>query len=760
MRRISPFIYRSLVLLAGVLLLGLMPSYAQVSVSLPDVTGESGTSGKIPITVGNLTGQDIISFQFTITYDNADVVDAINGVSTTGSLMQGRDNDLTVNTNVPGQISVAFASFTTLSEADLPLLYLDVDFGTTTGVSALDFSLLAGEEPQFNEVMADPIVNGSVTIPDIALYLPAHAMGLVGTSMMLPVTTQEIMAVDGVLSYTFTVNFDPAVVDITGVSVGGTASAGCSPESNPGAGQIIVAVGCSSEIEAEGGQTLIYLMADLLTPTLTPSALTWVPGSIVFNEGTPLGGGIDGWLSVSANAGPAFTEVPPATTMVEGALLEGTFAAVDPEGADVSLTLIAGGDVPNASFTDNGDGTGAFSFAPDLTQAGVYTFTVQASDGLLTADASLTVTVTNFTENFEATLTGISEVPLLLSSGNGFVTIQLDNNLLSVNGAFLELVAPVRPAPGNAHIHLGAVGTNGGVVIGLTVTANPDGRSGTLEALADLSTMEYPEGMDMDGFKTALRSGGLYVNVHSNAYPGGEVRGQIVKAGNEPPAPSNVTSPMNGATYVIEGDPEALLFNVSWEAVADPDGDAVIYIWQISDTPTFSAFETTYFPGPFTVPFTVGETAELYDDLTNRNPGNIDVGGSRTLYHRVITSDGSEWTTTPAASFTLTRGQPTANEGEDGLPTEFTLDGNYPNPFNPSTTIRFNLPETAEVSVTIVDVLGREVMNVPAQTFQAGASRTLQLNASALASGTYVYRLTARTLNETLIRTGQMTLLK
>ncbi|MCY4225574.1 MAG: DUF4397 domain-containing protein, partial [Bacteroidetes bacterium] len=53
------------------------------------------------------------------------------------------------------------------------------------------------------------------------------------------------------------------------------------------------------------------------------------------------------------------------------------------------------------------------------------------------------------------------------------------------------------------------------------------------------------------------------------------------------------------------------------------------------------------------------------------------------------------------------------------LPTEFSLHGNYPNPFNPSTRIQFDLPESAQVSLHVVDMLGREVMALPAQDFEA-----------------------------------------
>ena len=94
------------------------------------------------------------------------------------------------------------------------------------------------------------------------------------------------------------------------------------------------------------------------------------------------------------------------------------------------------------------------------------------------------------------------------------------------------------------------------------------------------------------------------------------------------------------------------------------------------------------------------------------------------------------------------------------LPTEFTLHGNYPNPFNPSTRIQFDLPETAQVQMQIVDMLGREVMSLPAQEFEAGANRSIELNAKSLASGTYLYRMIATGAEGRHVKTGRMTLVK
>ena len=101
----------------------------------------------------------------------------------------------------------------------------------------------------------------------------------------------------------------------------------------------------------------------------------------------------------------------------------------------------------------------------------------------------------------------------------------------------------------------------------------------------------------------------------------------------------------------------------------------------------------------------------------------------------------------------------TASETSE-LPTEFALLGNYPNPFNPSTRISFDLPESARVSVAVFDLLGRNVLTLPAKDFEAGASRSIDLNASSLSSGNYFYRVVATGTSGQHVETGRMLLVK
>ena len=85
-------------------------------------------------------------------------------------------------------------------------------------------------------------------------------------------------------------------------------------------------------------------------------------------------------------------------------------------------------------------------------------------------------------------------------------------------------------------------------------------------------------------------------------------------------------------------------------------------------------------------------------------------------------------------------------EGID-LPTEFALEGNYPNPFNPTTTIQFALPEDASVTLEVFDATGRLVSTLINGQLSAGRYESIWNGrndaGSTVASGMYLYRLRA-----------------
>jgi hypothetical protein len=76
------------------------------------------------------------------------------------------------------------------------------------------------------------------------------------------------------------------------------------------------------------------------------------------------------------------------------------------------------------------------------------------------------------------------------------------------------------------------------------------------------------------------------------------------------------------------------------------------------------------------------------------------------------------------------------------LPNEFTLFNNYPNPFNPSTNISFNLPSSEFVELSVFNVLGQKVATILSQQMTAG-THSVAFNARNLASGVYIYQIRA-----------------
>ena len=119
--------------------------------------------------------------------------------------------------------------------------------------------------------------------------------------------------------------------------------------------------------------------------------------------------------------------------------------------------------------------------------------------------------------------------------------------------------------------------------------------------------------------------------------------------------------------------------------------------------------------------------------------------------HPTLTYDPAQNTDAGFACTTAAPSERSAANGPDklqnGLPTEFLLHRNYPNPFNPTTTISFELPQASLVSLDVFDMMGRKVATLVDGELAAGihnAQWNAQSDAGAtVASGVYLYRITA-----------------
>jgi hypothetical protein len=117
--------------------------------------------------------------------------------------------------------------------------------------------------------------------------------------------------------------------------------------------------------------------------------------------------------------------------------------------------------------------------------------------------------------------------------------------------------------------------------------------------------------------------------------------------------------------------------------------------------------------------------------------------GDTTLPVQVLLDRGHDGTVDDTMDVAMTLvGVEEHDDTKPGVPTGYLLAANYPNPFNPITTIRYSLPEPVHVRLRVYDLLGREVALL-ADRLQAAGTYEAVFDATGLPSGVYLYRLEA-----------------
>jgi len=456
------------------------------------------------------------------------------------------------------------------------------------------------------------------------------------------------------------------------------------------------------------------------------------------------------------NDAPTFTQEISNQSVDEGVLVTGDYNATDAEGSTVTFALVSG---PTGAAIN--PTTGEFAYLTAQGSAGIYTVVVSASDGLATSQSTFTLTVRSV-QKFSGTLSGLHQPALVSTAAGGTVSVDYVTNTKEfiVSGSFTGLGSTLVLA----QVHMGALNEAGAGILTLTPSLVGSGSSGNISAAAntfDLSTYTFPTGVTLATFEQALVAGNVYVNLRSVNLLEGELRTQLRLLTNTAPSAVNVSGPSSAA---VSGQPTDTAYELSWQAAApDAQGDETRLILQSASDVLFgtllSSTDVSVTVGS-AVTFSVDAAAKLYDQVSGSTPGSVSVGGSATVYYRLRNTDGSALSTGTPIGVVLTRGLVTDTESDSTLPDEFVLRGNYPNPFNPSTTIQFDLPESADVQIDVLDLLGRTMISIPSQSMEAGVRKTVSVDASALSSGIYMYRVLARTASQTHLGTGTMTLIK
>lgn len=250
--------------------------------------------------------------------------------------------------------------------------------------------------------------------------------------------------------------------------------------------------------------------------------------------------------------------------------------------------------------------------------------------------------------------------------------------------------------------------------------------------------------LNRDGSPDILAAGGVFNDQGSIQELGMfYYRNNVASPNQAPTTPDNLRSAFNDNDLVLE-----------WTAASDLDNShaSITYNVRIGTTPGGSD---------------VLSAMSLADGTRQvAKPGNAghitrmvirDLDPSQRYYWSVQAVDASFLGSAFAPESISTDIE---TEGDVEVPTDIALLGNYPNPFNPGTTIQYTLPERSHVQVTVYNALGSKVMTLVSESLPAGHHEVywngLDARGRTVPSGLYIYRLEAQ--NQTLSRT--MVLLK
>jgi len=197
-------------------------------------------------------------------------------------------------------------------------------------------------------------------------------------------------------------------------------------------------------------------------------------------------------------------------------------------------------------------------------------------------------------------------------------------------------------------------------------------------------------------------------------------------------------------TVIINKDNITDTYNLQWAESKSVDLDSIHYLVyaKIGVYPVEEIYDTTVTTLPLTY-------QEFLENVFEETPGN-----GVTVKFSVSATDGKDTVKVSGDDRVVyvNRYEYLSTESE-GIPTEFALHENYPNPFNPTTTLRFDLPEVSSITLTIYNMLGQKVRTFNMNDTPAGF-HSIKWNAindygDPVGAGVYLYQLRANQYLET-----------
>ena len=195
--------------------------------------------------------------------------------------------------------------------------------------------------------------------------------------------------------------------------------------------------------------------------------------------------------------------------------------------------------------------------------------------------------------------------------------------------------------------------------------------------------------------------------------------------------------PADNEQVPVHGDAGDELL-ITWEPSASDGDREVTYAWQLyDDTGTELLLELTSDNDGRdpSLKVTMGQLDSFLDRMSVMLDGQFDGAWTVTASYEFL-----ERLAVATHGITLQRDVVIGDAEMADLPDAYRLDANYPNPFNPSTIIRFSIPEDADVTLSVYTILGQRVQTLVREPKEAGTYEVI-FDASMLSSGVYLYRL-------------------
>ncbi len=142
--------------------------------------------------------------------------------------------------------------------------------------------------------------------------------------------------------------------------------------------------------------------------------------------------------------------------------------------------------------------------------------------------------------------------------------------------------------------------------------------------------------------------------------------------------------------------------------------------------------------GPFLLVDSTDNSTVTYSDI------NV-VNG--TTYWYYVTANYDEGESPASNTVSATPFDPSGIYDKKQIPKEFAIYQNFPNPFNPTTNIRYDLPKSANVNIELFNTLGQKIITL-VNTPKTAGYHTVKFDASELSSGVYLYRIQAGSFSQ------------